>query len=130
MKFKYRKLDDGQWHERYAWMPIKVEDEHDQNTMIWFEKYMQKSSWKAGEWERLSKKKYFEKKLKGEFDEIKEDGSPMANTDMGQVSSPISNLQDAMEIHYENPRELHPLRNHTCEVHSSSQVPQVPFDRP
>ena len=76
MKFKFNKVDKHEFHEKFAWKPTKVSDESDKNTVVVFEKYMRRMSReydnpRKGQrihWEQYSKKEYFKKKLKGDFD--------------------------------------------------------------
>ncbi len=73
MKFKFKKTDIHQWHKKFAWLPTYVQDSDDQNTYVWFEKYMRKRYGRSG-WYRYSQKEWFKKKLAGEFDEVKLSG--------------------------------------------------------
>ena len=91
MKFKFNKVDKNEFHEKFAWTPTKVSDESDKTTVVVFEKYIRRISNEydrplRGEdihWEQYSKKEFFKRKLKGEFEkttgfaEMSHDGTNM-----------------------------------------------------
>lgn len=100
MKFKFDKVDEHEFHEKFAWLPEFVSDESDKNTVVVFETYIRRMSReydnpRKGQrihWEQYSKKEYFKRKLKGEFEiektgfaEMSHDGSNMQFTGAGSV---------------------------------------------
>ncbi len=75
---EYRKRV-GKWHEKFAWLPIKIstpDDDNEHSTIVWFETIMQKGNvvdsygrhtprFNKTVWIRYPEKEYFKKKLDG-----------------------------------------------------------------
>lgn len=73
MKFKFDKVNKHEFHEKFAWGPVKVDDESGKTTVVVFEKYIRRCTSEDTRrrkisWEQYSKKEYFKKKLKGDFE--------------------------------------------------------------
>ena len=65
-----------EWHEKFAWLPTRVDETQTGSSVVWFEKY-----WRLGRYgptnprskgdglffERYSEKEYFKKQLRGDF---------------------------------------------------------------
>ena len=104
MKFKFDKVDEQEFHEKFAWLPEFVSDESDKNTVVVFETYIRRMSKmydnpRKGQrihWEQYSKKEYFKKKLKGDFD--KEEYATMTHdgTDMRVSASSTQSVGRAL----------------------------------
>jgi len=64
MKFKFDKFDKTKWHEKFAWIPVKVHDDPNKIIVVFAEKYMRRGM--RGNsgfvYEKHSKKEYFKQK--------------------------------------------------------------------
>jgi len=69
VKIKFKKIDKGEWHKKFAWFPRSVQDSQEKHTYVWMEKYMRR--YRCQKWERYSKTEWFRKKLAGDFEETK-----------------------------------------------------------
>ena len=121
MKFKFDKVDEQEFHEKFAWLPEFVSDESDKNTVVVFETYIRRMSKmydnpRKGQrihWEQYSKKEYFKKKLKGDFDkeeyaEMTHDGTNMQyNATTTAVGVKVLGGQGDVEVWDERGNMIH-----------------------
>lgn len=73
MKIKRKKRSVWDWHKKFAWLPVKVDETDNEYSVAWFETVIQCknrviNSRNKSAWTRYSKKEYFRKKLNGDFD--------------------------------------------------------------
>ena len=109
MKFKFNKVDIHEFHEKFAWIPVKVDDEESKTTVVVFEKYMRRCTKEdirkqSKDWEQYSKKEYFKKKLQGDFEkttgfaEMSHDGTDTMIQGAGSVSLRVESGLGDVEV--------------------------------
>lgn len=104
MKFKFDRVKRNEWHEKFAWVPTKVNDEDDKHTYVFFEKYMQKrrTSSTGYIYDTYSKKEYFKRKLKGEVKQERDpwthDGTDARIQTGGSVNIKVAGADGDVEV--------------------------------
>lgn len=89
------------WHDKFAWLPTKVNDKDDLHTYVWLEKYKRKW-WRnpytaRDEWKRMSGKEFFKRKLAG--DSKKDDDYMELEHDSTNVTVNVTGLQSGTRVY-------------------------------
>ena len=89
------------WHDKFAWVPTKVNDSDDCHTYVWLEKYKRKwwhNPYTAkDEWKRMSGKAFFKSKLAG--DSKKDDDYMELEHDCTNVTVNVTGLVSGTKVY-------------------------------
>jgi len=111
-KKKAKVIAISKWHDKFAWIPTRVDVDEDSHSFVWMEKYKRqwwRNVFKAeDEWRNFSQKEFFKRKLNGDikdesdFVNMTHDGTDTFVQGTGSVSLKVSGANDDILVYDEN----------------------------